>query len=1488
MKTKIVAGSVLAVLLAVSLAARELPPIDEFASARPHHDAGAVVTERARGLARAGDVIPVEARLRVPTFVWAAREERGPQPAAPPRRDGTKPQGREEAAARAHLDRFRGLYSLEPKDVTAASVKSIHNTGRGPVIVKLRQQVNGIEIFREEMNVVLDRKLDLVGISGYLSSTMTPGSRGKGLAFDLDDRTAVLAALRDLVPTGATATDLADDGTRGGYTFYTLPSAPLEEPLRVKKVYFHLQDGLTPGYYVEVIARDPATNNTDAYAYVISAADGHILFRGSLTSSAGTPYTYRVWAAADGHPYDSPAGNGPIPKVNPVPDGHQPPFIAQNDITVANYPFSMNDPWLPAGATETAGNNVDAYSDIFYPDGLTPVAPPATPATGDFRAQTTGTNAFAHTYDFSQPLHHVSRQAATTQLFVDINFLHDWFYDAGFDEAAGNAQLDNYGRGGLAGDRMRAEAQDSSGYNNANMYTPADGVSPRMQMFVWSGFADTARFEVLSPAAAAGKRSFLTATFGPQTFDVVQPVAQPLPLSACTALTNAADVAGKIVLVDREPTSGDGACSVATKLINIAAAGAAGIVVVNLSGWPDSIYTLSDVMPASYSTPAMSISFNSAATIKSELAAGHTVTARMLRPATGTSRDGTIDNQIVAHEWGHYLSNRLIGDGSGLTATQARGMGEGWSDFLAILLEVRPDDVATPSNATWNGLYLNGTFALSGGIDGGENQSYYFGVRRAPYSTDLSKNALTYKHTQAGVPLPVDSMILRSNGLSNAQYHNTGEIWALMLWECYASLLRDTQGGTPRLTFPEAQGRMKEYLVAALKTTPLNPTILEARDALLAAAFANDREDYVKFVQAFAKRGAGLGAVAADRFSSSNSPVVESFDAGGDAAIVAWTITDNGGSCDNDGALDNGETGEVTITLKNTGATDLDGITATVTSLTTGLTLPSGGALTFPDVDVLDSVSVTLPVALAAGASGIRSLQLSIEYTHASMDEPTQTATLTAAGNIDELPASSASDSADGTTTAWTNSSGTPSPVAPWTRLVEGTRTVWYGADSGKVSDERLESPPMTVSGAGALRIEFDHLFSFDWDYDGGVVEMSKNGGEWQDIGGNAYNGTIYSPSNPLYWRRAFIYSTYGGVQHVTLRPAVAAGDVVRVRFRIGTDTSYGAYGWEIDNITFTGVVETPFTTIGADTGCTKATTTRLTSSRNPVQLGANLALRGSIAAAGNPTGTITFFDGAAPLGTVAMVNRVATLNTSALSGGLHTLTARYDGAAGYTQSTSTPLLQGVDSTCSGNPSISYLTPPTSVPSGNPVDLGVIATGGNQWSYTWYQGASGDTANPVGTGQNVVVTPIQSTTYWVRVLNGCGQTDSHAVVVTVVPPARLYVTTPCRVYDSRGSYYGKLEPNSTIELKPYYACYIAYDARAVAINVTVVEPTQGGYLTIYPSGLPRPGTSTASFRPGKTRANNSVIGLSANGYLTIYNGSSAPIDFIIDLFAYFR
>src|SRR6185436_17832658 len=95
--------------------------------------------------------------------------------------------------------------------------------------------------------------------------------------------------------------------------------------------------------------------------------------------------------------------------------------------------------------------------------------------------------------DFDNPIDFTEhsqtyRDATTTNLFYTNNMIHDLAHHYGFDEASGNFQVNNYGRGGTGGDYVRAEAADDNGTNNANFSTPVnDGGTPRMQMYLWPG-----------------------------------------------------------------------------------------------------------------------------------------------------------------------------------------------------------------------------------------------------------------------------------------------------------------------------------------------------------------------------------------------------------------------------------------------------------------------------------------------------------------------------------------------------------------------------------------------------------------------------------------------------------------------------------------------------------------------------------------------------------------------------------------------------------------------------------------------------------------------------------------------------------------------------------------------------------------------------------------------------------------------------------------
>ena len=1270
---------------------------DGFSNPPPaNHDAAAAYSQAtqttqqaltaettASRLLKPGTRMHRDERFGVPTFLWAAKGQPYGAGKAGLRRS-------EEEAARFHLRRFVAVFDLEDADVNTAFVRSIHNTGKGPIIVKLKQAIDGIEVFRDEMNIAMDRDLDLVSMSGFLPGARGRAGRARLAGFALDPPQAIVAAIQDLSEQGLAASHIERTGSRGGYDLYQLsPTVPpsmnlrMIEPARVKRVFFHLPDRLEAGYYVELNIGPRNSTGSDHFGYVISAVNGSILFRNNYTVSDS--YSYRVWADTAGlrAPLDGPQGNSPTPHPTGLPDGFQAPFIPPNLVTLQNGPISTNDPWLPPGATETVGNNVEAYADLAAPDGFTPNS-------ADIHATITGANSFDRTYDTTLSPQAIQNQqmAAIAQLFYNVNFFHDWYYDSGFDEVSGNAQENNFGRGGLDHDSIKAEAQDFSGRNNANMSTPPDGSRPRMQMFVFDGNGERGVI-VNSPMAIAGRFNVGTATFGPQAFDfpgnvVLVNDGSVQPTFACNPLTNAGAVLGNIALVDR------GTCSFAQKAQNVLVAGATGMVVVNNAA---GVLNMAPTAPFNDNIPSLMISQADGGTIKGQLGAGVNVT--MHRPQA-LDRDGTIDNQIVAHEWGHYISNRLISNSSGLTTNMARGLGEGWADFHAMLLTVKEGDAVVASNATFNGVYALAGYTLGGlNPDGAPNQGWYFGIRRVPYSTDFAKNALTLKHISNGVTLPAGvPTAFGLDGSSNAEVHNTGEIWATMLWECYAALLRDTLGGSPRLTFNQARDRMKNYLVAAYKLTPPDPTLLEARDALLSAATA-DPADVQLFLQAFARRGAGFGAVAPDRFSATNSPgLVESFTLGNGLEFTSAALVDDVNSCDKDGVLDNLETGRLIVTLTNNGSGALNATTATITSTNANISFPAGNLIVFPASQPFKTTAGAVNVKLA-GANGIQQADFRIDFTDPAI---TPSVVFTAnAGfrvNTDVVPNSSASDDVESPVGVWTAAIN-PGLFqgSPWVRA-EATPLDhrWNGPDAIFISDQYLISPALNV-GAAPFSFSFSHRFSFLFSgstfFTGGVIEISADGGTtWTDIGASAspgYNHTIATGFGvPLEGRPAFsgISTAYPAFASVNVNLGTTfQNQSVKIRFRVAGGGAKP--GWDIDNIAFVGITNTPFPSLVADRGiCLAAnTSTNLVSSLNPSVFGQAVTFTATVTGGTRTqTGNINFKDGSATIGTVALNGSgVASFTTTALAAGSHSITAQYAGDVNSSPSTSTILSQTVN-----------------------------------------------------------------------------------------------------------------------------------------------------------------------------------------------------------------
>lgn len=164
-----------------------------------------------------------------------------------------------------------------------------------------------------------------------------------------------------------------------------------------------------------------------------------------------------------------------LPTGNPDEGGRS---LVQEPAYEPASPFGWHDTDGTDGAehTITRGNNAHAYQDRNDSDS----------SSGDEPDGGSGLS-----FDFSldlgqQPDGYID--AAVANLFYWNNLHHDLSYVRGFDEAAGNFQFNNYGKGGDDGDAVRAEAQDGADVgksSNANFFTPSDGYAPRMQMFVW-------------------------------------------------------------------------------------------------------------------------------------------------------------------------------------------------------------------------------------------------------------------------------------------------------------------------------------------------------------------------------------------------------------------------------------------------------------------------------------------------------------------------------------------------------------------------------------------------------------------------------------------------------------------------------------------------------------------------------------------------------------------------------------------------------------------------------------------------------------------------------------------------------------------------------------------------------------------------------------------------------------------------------------------
>ena len=522
--------------------------------------------------------------------------------------------------ARNFLGRHNSLFAL-PGAGREELILENEDNDQGTTFLNYTQTVDGLKVWEGQVQVVVNKNGEVLNVrEGFLVDGPPLKRRGA-----MNEAKAIAKAFehagRDVFPSFVAVYSRAS--TTEMSRFANPLDLSLEEVLSEQVVMSVAGESRLAWHVVAEIGPD------EWYEILLDAYTGELLLRHNL-------YLFE----AQGTVYTEAPDKGARQLVS---------FVGDTAINTAAG-------WMGT-STVTTGNNVESYLDRDANN-----APDNTSGNGLSVGHASAANQ-DFTFPFSTAVDPRTQQAAVvTNLFYFNNIMHDFSYNLGFTETSRNFQVNNFGRGGLGNDSVRAEAQDGSGTNNANFATPPDGSRPRMQQYLFT-----------SPN-------------------------------------------------------------------------------------PD--------------------------------------------------RDSSVDGDVVFHEYGHGISNRLIGNGStALSGIQSGAMGEGWSDYWAIT--------------------INNDGAVGEYVTNNPN-----GIRRAAYTVPAAAVHNSY------------------SDLQSSSVHNDGEVWAATLWDLRTQLGAAT---TDRL------------VLNGMKFTPNRPSFLNARDGIVQAdqnLFGGANRCAIWTV--FARHGMGVSAVGND------------------------------------------------------------------------------------------------------------------------------------------------------------------------------------------------------------------------------------------------------------------------------------------------------------------------------------------------------------------------------------------------------------------------------------------------------------------------------------------------------------------------------------------------------------------------------------------------------------------------------------------------